>query len=131
MLGKRRKWRRSGEEAGGQGSRGGEEVREALYINKFTERIKCESTDGNYKVSSLCESSLFKKKKKTQAIQHRVTQEECGTKKDRSLSPCGFSAVRLCGCHSTFPSSRSFICKAKIITGPDEIFQRAVLSRPP
>lgn len=63
MLRKRRKWRRNGEEAGGQGSQG-EEVRSFLYINKFTARIKCESMDGNYKVSSLCESSLLKKKKK-------------------------------------------------------------------
>ena len=78
MLRKRRKWRRSGEEAGGPGSQG-EEVRSFLYINKFTARIKCESMDGNYKVSSLCESSLFKKKKP--AAQHRVTQEECELKK--------------------------------------------------
>lgn len=63
MLRKRRKWRRSGEEAGGQGSQG-EEVRSFLYINKFTARIKCESMDGNYKVLSLCESSLFKKQTK-------------------------------------------------------------------
>ena len=90
MLRKRRKWRRSGEEAGGPGSQG-EEVRSFLYINKFTARIKCESMDGNYKVSSLCESSLFKKKK--QAAQHRVTQEECELKKTEVWIPV---ASQLC-----------------------------------
>ena len=62
------------------------------------------------------------KKEKTQKPHSRATQEECGIKKDRSLNPCCFSAVRLHGCHSTFPSSHSFICKVKIITGSGEIF---------
>lgn len=130
MLRKRRKWRRHGEEVGGQGSQG-EEVGSSLYISKFTARIKCESTNGNYKVSALCESPLFKKRKKPEATQQSNTRGMWNQKRQKSES------LLLLGCATLWMSfnlselTNSLICKVKIITGSGEIFQRAVLSRPP
>ena len=92
MLRKRRKWRRHGEEAGGQGSQG-EEVGSSLYISKFTARIKCESTNGNYKVSALCESPLFKKKKKTRSNTAEQHKRNVESKKTEVRIPV---ASRLC-----------------------------------